>query len=282
MRRVEISEIAPSCIDDINTMCVMPGSEPDASSAVLNESAGAHRQAAAMGARVFGAFLEGGEPVGRIEIMPIEAAPVPLEGDGLWVIRCIWVLDKAKGLGTAGSLMRLALDTAEGSTGVAVLTYPRWMPPAFFERFGFERVAPETGRATVLLRKVDPCDNCRVSLVSPAARCGQPRGAELPRGTVLVEAVFGLMCPWVIQQYRRYLSIAGSVSDKVITHEHVVRTHADALRLGEENLYIDGVAPFAGPIRREELEHAVRSRLADKGIAITESEAYAPLIVNGN
>jgi len=133
MRRVGISEIAPSCIDDINTMCVMPGSEPDASSAVLKESADAHRQAAAMGARVFGAFLEGGEPVGRIEIMPIEAAPVPLEGDGLWVIRCIWVLDKAKGLGIAGSLMRLALDAAEGSKGVAVLTYPGWMPPAFFE-----------------------------------------------------------------------------------------------------------------------------------------------------
>lgn len=91
------------------------------------------RKASAMGARVFGAFLEGGEPVGRIEIMPIEAAPVPLEGDGLWVIRCIWVLDKAKGLGIAGSLMRLALDAAEGSKGVAVLTYPGWMPPAFFE-----------------------------------------------------------------------------------------------------------------------------------------------------
>ena len=267
MRRVEISEIAPSCIDDINTMCVMPGSEPDASSAVLKESAGAHLQAAAMGARVFGAFLEGGEPVGRIEIMPIEAAPVPLEGDGLWVIRCIWVLDKAKGLGIAGSLMRLALDAAQGSRGVAVLTYPGWMPPDFFERFGFERVEPESGRAMVLLRKADPCDSCRVSLVSPAARFGQPRGADLQRHTVLVEAVFGLRCPWVIQQYRRYLSIASSISHKVVTREHVIRTHADALRLGEENLYIDGVAPFAGPIRREELEHAIRSRLADKAIA---------------
>jgi len=267
MYPVKIREIAPSCIDDINIMCVMPGSEPDASSAVLKESADAHRQAAAMGARVFGAFLEGGEPVGRIEIMPIEAAPVPVEGDGLWVIRCIWVLDKAKGLGVAGSLVRLDLDAAQGSRGVAVLTYPGWMPPDFFERFGFERVEPESGRAMVLLRKADPCDSCRVSLVSPAARFGQPRGADLQRHTVLVEAVFGLRCPWVIQQYRRYLSIASSISHKVVTREHVIRTHADALRLGEENLYIDGVAPFAGPIRREELEHAIRSRLADKAIA---------------
>ena len=133
MHGVEVREIAPSSIDDINKMCVMHGTSHEASIAVLRESADAHRQGAAMGARVFGAFQEGGEPVGRIEIMPIEAAPVPLEGEGLWVIRCIWVLDKAKGLGIAGSLMRLALDAAEGSKGVAVLTYPGWMPPTFFE-----------------------------------------------------------------------------------------------------------------------------------------------------
>jgi len=263
MHGVEVREIAPSFIDDINKMCVMPGSSHEAALAALKESADAHRQGEAMGARVFGAFVEGGEPVGRIEIMPIEAAPVPLKGDGLWVIRCMWVLDRAKGLGIAGSLMRLALGAAQGSRGVAVLTYPGWMPPAFFERFGFEHVDQKVGQAMVLLRKADPCDSCRVSLVSPAARFGQPRGADLQRHTVLVEAVFGLRCPWVIQQYRRCLSIAGSISDRVIARECLIRDHSDALLLGEENLYIDGVAPFAGPVRREELEHAIRSRLAD-------------------
>ena len=74
MHGVEISEIAPSCIDDINRMCVMPGSDHEAALAALKESADAHRQAAAMGARVFGAFMEGVEPVGRIEIMPIEGS----------------------------------------------------------------------------------------------------------------------------------------------------------------------------------------------------------------
>ena len=263
MHGVEVREIAPSSIDDINKMCVMPGSSHEAALAALKESADAHRQGEAMGARVFGAFVEGGEPVGRIEIMPIEAAPVPLKGRGLWVIRCIWVLDSAKGLGIAGSLMRLALGAAQESRGVAVLTYPGWMPPAFFERFGFEQVEQKAGQATVLLRKADPCDSCRVSLISPAARFGRPRGAERPRDTVLVEAVFGLRCPWVIQQYRRYLSIAGSISDRVIAREYLIRDHSDALLLGEENLYMDGVAPFAGPIRREQLEQAIRSRLAD-------------------
>ena len=263
MHGVEVREIAPSSTDDINKMCVMPGSSHEAALAALKESADAHRQGEAMGARVFGAFVEGGEPVGRIEIMPIEAAPIPLKGRGLWVIRCIWVLDSAKGLGIAGSLMRLALGAAQGSRGVAVLTYPGWMPPAFFERFGFEQVEQKAGQAAVLLRKANPSDSCEVSLVSPAARFGRPLGAQLPRDTVLVEAVFGLRCPWVIQQYRRCLSIAGSISDRVIARECLIRDHSDALLLGEENLYIDGVAPFAGPVRREELEHAIRSRLAD-------------------
>lgn len=86
--------------------------------------------------------------------------------------------------------------------------------------------------------------------------------AVLPQNAVLVEAVFGLQCPWVIQQYRGCLSIAGSISDKVITREYLIHAHSDALLLGEENLYIDGVAPFSGPIRREELEHAIRHALA--------------------
>jgi hypothetical protein len=63
MQRVRISEIAASGIDNINKMCIMPGSEPEAVLSILMESQEAHRQAAAMGAKVFGAFLEGGEPL---------------------------------------------------------------------------------------------------------------------------------------------------------------------------------------------------------------------------
>ncbi|NLG79463.1 MAG: hypothetical protein GX492_06530 [Firmicutes bacterium] len=50
----------------------------------------------------------------------------------------------------------------------------------------------------------------------------------------------------------------------VVAAEHVIHTRADALRFGEENLYIDGAAPFAGPARLEELEKAIRDSLAAK------------------
>lgn len=259
MHGVEIREVVPADIDDINRMCVMPGSESEAVFDVLRESAEAHRQAALLGARVFGAFLQD-EPVGRIEVMPIEAAPVPLEGESLWVIRCLWVLDKVRGLGIARSLMQLGLDAAQGARGVAVLTYHNWMPVAFFERFDFEVVERKNGGATVLLRKIDP--DARVSLVSPVMPFARPVDTAFPRDVVRVEAVFNSRCPWVIQQYRKYLSFAGSISDRVVTHENVIHTHADALRLGEENLYIDGVAPFSGPIRLQELEQVITQALA--------------------
>lgn len=48
---------------ELNKMCIMPGSEPEAVLSTLRESREAHRQAAAMRAKVFGAFLEGGEPL---------------------------------------------------------------------------------------------------------------------------------------------------------------------------------------------------------------------------
>jgi|LSQX01.1.fsa_nt_gb GNAT superfamily N-acetyltransferase len=284
MQRVRISEIAAPDIANINKMCIMPGSEPEAVLGILRESREAHTQAAAMGAKVFGAFLEGGEPVGRIEIMPVEAAPVPLDGDGLWVIRCLWVLDKARGRGIARSLMQLALDTAQDSKGVAVLTYPNWMPPAFFERFAFQVVEQKTTGAIVLFRKTRPYTGTEVCLVAPTTHFGQLRDSRKPKDfqqlrgfghledcalsndIVLVEAVFNFRCPWVIQQYRNNLSIASSISDKVVTREYPIRTHADALRLGEENLYIDGVTPFSGPVRSRELEEAIRNRLEAKGL----------------
>lgn len=95
----EVRQVPAAAIDEVNRMCLPRGvKEGPALNAVLRESAAAHARAEAMGARVFGAFMEG-RPVGRIEVMPIEAAPLPLQGEDLWVIRCLWVLPPAEGKG---------------------------------------------------------------------------------------------------------------------------------------------------------------------------------------
>lgn len=250
---VEIQEVTPCTIQRLNTMCVAPNSDPGD---VLEESTKAHERAAALGARVFGAFL-GEKPVGRVEVMPIEAAPLPLEGESLWIIRCLWVLPEVQGTGIARTLMELALDASRGSRGVAVVTYPNWMPISFFERFGFE-VSAQSGPATLLLRKID--DHARVTFVSGG------RGLVDSGDAVKVEAVVSGRCPWIMQNYRKLLEFARTLSDKVVATERMIGTRADAIRFGEENLYIDGTTPFEGPVRLAEFEKAIRARLAAKGL----------------
>lgn len=123
----EVRQVPAASIDEVNRMCLPRGvKEGPALNAVLRESAAAHARAEAMGARVFGAFMEG-RPVGHIEVMPIEAAPLPLQGEDLWVIRCLWVLPPAEGKGIGKALMGQALDAARGSAGVAALTFPGWV-----------------------------------------------------------------------------------------------------------------------------------------------------------
>ncbi len=253
MTGFEVREIAPAGIDAINAMCVMPGSDPGE---VLRESAEAHRLSAALGAKVFGAFV-GGEPVGRLEAMPIEAAPLPLIGEGLWVIRCLWVLERACGMGIASSLMELGLHAAREARGVAAVTYPDWIPVTFFERFGFAEVA-RVGQTIVLLRAADP--GARVALATVT------RDTDSLSDKLKVEAVFSARCPWLVQQYRRRLSLARSLSDRVVAVERVIRTRADALLLGEEGVYVDGLPTPSGPTPLEEFEKLIRDRLVLKGL----------------
>ena len=256
MAHVRIHEILPEEVHDLNVMCVPPGVGSDEVSRLLEESVSAQRRAAAMGARVFGAFL-GGEPVGRVEVMPIEAAPLPLEGDGLWVLRCLWVLENARGLGIARALMELALKASGHARGLAVLTYPDWMPVGFFEKFGFT-VAQRSDPGFLLLRAGGA--DARVALVQVA------RDLAPSAGEVKVEAVFNARCPWIIHYYRTRLALARSISDKVTTAEHVIHTRDEALEFGEENLYIDGAPVFSGPVGLDDFESVVRERLARKGL----------------
>lgn len=232
----QVREVFPDAIDAINAMCVMPGTPPEAA---LRDAAAVYRQVAAMGVRTFGAFAKG-KPVGRLEIMPIAAAPAPLVGEDLWVIRCLWVLDEAAGRGVARALTQRALEVAAGSKGVAVLTYVGWMPVGFFLHFGFE-VVDRRGAATVLLKRLTP--DAAVSLAPAAA--GRPDSGLPPRpspGSLEVAAVVTGRCPWILQLCRHRLAAARALSPKVQAVERTILTRADALAIGEENIYIGGVA----------------------------------------
>ncbi|MEW6547734.1 MAG: GNAT family N-acetyltransferase [Bacillota bacterium] len=252
----EVREVAAAAIDEVNRMCLPAGlKEGPALDAVLQRSAAAHAQAEAMGARVFGAFLKG-RAVGRVEVMPIEAAPLPLEGSNLWVIRCLWVLPPAERKGIGRALLGRALDAARGSAGVAALTFPDWIPVSFYEKHGF-RTVETRGDHILLLRANNPA--ARVSL-APAQRA--PRGTD---SAVHVEAVLSMRCPWLMLTYRRMLDIGREMSSRVVTTERYISNRADALAFGEENIYIDG-RPLEGAPNSDTFRQQVRQQLQAKGL----------------
>lgn len=273
---IEIREVPPDDIDSVNVMCTMPGSDPQE---VLRESARVHQHVAPLGVRTLGAF-QNGKPVGRLEIMPIDAAPLALAGDGLWVIRCLWVLEEAQGRGIAKTLMKHAIDIARGSKGIAVVTYENWMPVPFFEKCGFE-VAGKRRTAALLLLKLNPdatvsfapCAAGTTSNRTPIGNKGASCTPEVTAGeqpaeekVVRVEAVFSGRCPWLMQSWRRWLKVAREVSDKVVTSERIILTRADAVRFGDENIHIDGVPYDGSPVQVELFRKVVRDGLAAKGL----------------
>lgn len=273
----EIREVPPGDIDLVNVMCTMPGSDPQE---VLRESARIYQYVAALGVRTLGAFSNG-RPVARLEIMPIDAAPVALAGDGLWVIRCLWVLEEAQGRGIAKTLMKHAIDIARGAKGVVVVTYENWMPVPFFEKFGFE-VVEKRRTATLLLLKMNPDATVSFAPYAEGATCNRgPFSNKDASGTsevtageqlaaekvVRVEAVFTGRCPWLMQTWRRWLKAAREISDRVLTSERIILTRTDAMRFGDENIYIDGVPYDSSPVQLELFRKAIQERLAAKGLA---------------
>lgn len=300
---ITVCELSPAQFYQLNAMCVPSGQDAPAAFSAMRESAEALQQASATGLRVFGAFLNS-EPVGRLELSPIEAAPVPLKGQDTWVIRCLWIVEKAKGLGLGRRLMELALDSV-GTESAAVLTYEDWMPPAFLEKFGF-RLTQRQGEGILMVRPGGqaagrsaptgptpggPASATRPTPATPEATTisfalvkpsfapvepsfapvkpsfapVKPSFALLP-DCVRVDAVYTPRCPWRIVNVRRRLADARELSDRVVTHEHRIYNREDALRLGEEYTYVDGEPLAGGPMSREVFLRAVTERLRAKGL----------------
>lgn len=259
MNTAEIREITPEGIGAMDPICAHDSGATAAwYGGAVQESADLCRRTAVLGRRVFGAFREGGQVVGRVETMPINVAPLPLVGEDLTVMRCLWVVKEAQGHGHGKALVERALDAAEGTNGVAIVCYPGWndVPESFLARFGFQTVQRQ-GIATLLLRTSRAGASVAFAPDRPAP--------ELSPVQVLVEAVFSGMCPAATQYYRRLLDAARSLSDLVVAKERMLRDRADALRFGRENtVYIDGDEPLSGPFRTTAFCELVKARLASK------------------
>lgn len=111
-----------------------------------------YAEAQTEGLRVKLALDEDDRPLGMIQYVPVELSPV--DGEGLYMILCIWVHGHKEGIGNvqgrgAGSML---LTTAEedarqlGATGMVAwgLRMPVWMKSSWFKKHGY-RTADRQG-----------------------------------------------------------------------------------------------------------------------------------------
>lgn len=85
------------------------------------------------------------EVVGQIEYVPAGFSALPIKGDGVYVMNCIWVLRKAKGHNFGKLLLdntiRSIRDKAEALSTIALEGYPsNWCTKLQMEKLGFRSI----------------------------------------------------------------------------------------------------------------------------------------------
>ncbi|MFH1132145.1 MAG: YciI family protein [Pseudomonadota bacterium] len=87
---------------------------------------------------------------GQIEFAPPGVAGLPISGEGVTVIHCLWVKDAYTGLDGGRHLLSTCAETSNGTKSLATVAYNStlgWLPKSFFRRQGFVIVDQiETGR----------------------------------------------------------------------------------------------------------------------------------------
>jgi len=87
-------------------------------------------------------LLLDGLAVGQVEYAPTEASGLPIRGENIYVLNCIWVLRKAKGHGFGKLLLNHALGQAGGIDGLATigLVGRLWLRKEHMEYLGFKAI----------------------------------------------------------------------------------------------------------------------------------------------
>lgn len=98
--------------------------------------------------------------VGQIEYAPAEVSGLPIMGDGIFVMNCIWVLRKAKGhnLGKAllnDTIRSIRKDGGNGLATIGLESHPSpWMKKDQMEKLGFEEI--DSFRMELVIRHKKP------------------------------------------------------------------------------------------------------------------------------
>lgn len=196
--------------------------------------------------------FEGQELKAMAQVIPLENSLLTLAGEDLYMLNCYWVKPGEEGKGYGKALMEKILEVTYDRKGVVSWGAEGWMPPSFFEKYGFEFVE-NWGRAKIFLKKYNP--DASVKIINTGFK---PLKGE---GKVIVEAVFSPQCPYIMANYEAAISKALEFSPEVLVLKHLITKREQALEFGEENFYIDGESPFFGPIDIDKLDTILKEKV---------------------
>ena len=154
--------------------------------------------------------------VGMIQYLPIEQSIA--EGEGLYMVLCIWVhgyrqgVGDHQGQGIGSALLAAAEDDAEqlGATGLAAwgITLPFWMRSAWFKKHGYETADRAEGRELVWKR---------FSADAETPKWVTPGHTPKPvAGQVTMTGYLSGWCPAMNLTYERAKRVAEELGDPVV------------------------------------------------------------------
>lgn len=215
------------------------------------------------GLRVKLALDEAGVPVGMIQYLPIEASHV--EGEGLYMILCIWVHGhdvgkgnrQGHGMGTA--LLKAAEADARslGAKGMAAwgLWIPIWMKASWFKKHGYKK-ADRDGMA-VLMYKPFTDDAKPPRWVRPK------KPIPTAEGKVTVAAFKNGWCTVQNINYERAKRAVRSLGDRVAFLEYDTSEPKVLAEWGiSDGIFLDGKPLVWGPpMSYDAIVKAIEKRL---------------------
>jgi N-acetylglutamate synthase-like GNAT family acetyltransferase len=162
------------------------------------------------------ALDEDGAVAGMIQYFPAEFSFV--EGDGIYVIGCIWVhgyKDKGIGFRQNKGMGKALLEAAEadikmkGAKGIAAwgLSEPFWMPTSFFKHFGYE-IADSFGIQELVWKPLN------ANVQPPRWRHAKKKPQKVA-GKVTITAFLNGWCTTYLVGYNNFRKAAAEFGDRV-------------------------------------------------------------------
>jgi GNAT superfamily N-acetyltransferase len=195
---------------------------------------------------------ESGEVAGFVLYYPIECAPLDVEGEGLYMVQCLFVKTEYQGKGAGRLLIEGAVSDARanGASGLAVEGYKKrtrlgydFMPGAFFSHLGMIE-GPSRDQGTLYYVNFDSSTN-------------QPRySSDVPK--VKIDILDCRRCYVGISDRKVVDVIMEAESPKPIAYkpkEDAEQTKTDAEM--SSGVFIDGKLTFFGPVSEDDMLNAI-------------------------